>query len=197
MKLVNDTNWRSDHLRAIVSRVAKLSLEPKQRKQLLVEVRYGRGGETGSAFKGRRRVSIGHGTKTAGKRGHHHGYWVVLRVRSKDVDRIELARALAFAMSFATGGGWFAKDREHFAWATEVPLEQKPQKTKVKPRDEQKLTDAKAKVREWRTKVKRAQTYVRKYEKRVKYYEKKVAEQAKELRLVKRPKRKISLGEDE
>lgn len=53
MKIINKTHWQTEHLKAIISRVAQNELDPKHRKHLVVTVGYNRsksGHSSGHAY---------------------------------------------------------------------------------------------------------------------------------------------------
>lgn len=52
MKLENRTDYRNDHLRAILTRVAREELDPADRKKLYVRIVYARTGVSGFAYYG-------------------------------------------------------------------------------------------------------------------------------------------------
>jgi hypothetical protein len=59
MKIVNNTVWRTDHLKAILQKAAEIELEPAKRKVLHVTVSYTRGGSSsGCAYVGGRHAWI-------------------------------------------------------------------------------------------------------------------------------------------
>ncbi len=52
MQLINHTHWRTDHLQAIIDRVALKELSPQQRKTMVIHLTYGsrRSGSSGHTW---------------------------------------------------------------------------------------------------------------------------------------------------
>lgn len=162
MRIVNKTAWRTDHLRAFISRVAETEFEPWRRKRLRVDVDYRRG------------------------LGDCRGYaWInsnffQLRLPREDVDRVDLALTIAHELahcrgldhkdmrgnarySFTKGRGY----REVYAWADGLPLEKRNPKLKVRPSVSTKVAHAEAKVVEWERRLKKGTTILKKWRRRV------------------------------
>ena len=82
MKFLNQTHWRTDHLKAIIQRVAEDELSPSQRKTMVIHLTYGT----------RSTDSCGH-TLPSGRTGwvKHDGKWTPYKVRvcvsSQRIDR--------------------------------------------------------------------------------------------------------------
>ena len=186
MKIVNLTRWRTDHIRAIVARVAQDELEAETRKRLLVRVVYRRRSRSGSYCGGH---------ATLGVKGEH-GYAasrMTLTLPSLVVSAPSLAKVAAHEMAHlrglthrdmgtsarysyrATGEeGWEA----FYAWAREYPIEGKPEATvKVVTRDD-KLLHARIMLAKWQRTEKRAAQKVRRWRVKVRYYETTIAKAA-------------------
>src|SRR6185436_17871046 len=59
MKIINQTIWRTDQLKAILQTAAEIELEPAKRKRLIVTVSYTRGGHSsGCAWIGGRHATV-------------------------------------------------------------------------------------------------------------------------------------------
>lgn len=74
MKIINNTIWRTDQLRAILQACAERELEPRKRKAIIVTVDYTRGGSSsGCAFVGGRHATIRiQHPETKGRHGSTH-----------------------------------------------------------------------------------------------------------------------------
>ncbi len=167
MKIVNETHWRTDHLRAFIQRVAEVELDGPARKALKVTVTYNRakdkGYVTGCAFL---RSNIAR-----------------LMVPRQVVDRVDLAHVIAHELAHTRGMHHHQMNRnpqysrvsdwrERYAWAETMPLEKALPKAKAK-KDVQmrRYNAALAAEGRWMTKLKRAQTALKKLRPRLRYYE--------------------------
>ncbi|MEW6210613.1 MAG: hypothetical protein AB1631_19775 [Acidobacteriota bacterium] len=165
MKIRNDTDYRTDHLRAIIQRVAVAELDPNDRKRLLVEVAYRRNGQ-----------------QTIGK-GAIGALWIRLTIERDTPDKVLFAHIVAHELAHNRGlqhrgmkgsirydyvDGW----REYYGWAEAMPLEKKELKTKPKS-DLQIMRYQRVLELEkgWRTKLKRAETALKKLRRKRRYYE--------------------------
>lgn len=166
MKIVNKTMWRTDQLRAIVSRVAQDELDTEKRKYLEVIVEYRRANA----------CVIG--------RAQRRGYWIKITIERENVDRVLLAHIIAHEMAHSRGlqhsemrgcarydytEGW----RDYYAWANQMPIEKKQVREKLKE-DVQlvRYNRILERQRGWTTKLKRAQTALKKLARQQRYYEK-------------------------
>mgnify|MGYP001617400304 CR=1 FL=1 len=168
MKIKNVTHWRSDHLRAIVARVAQDEVEPRKRAGFTVRVKYNRGGSS-------RASCSGHAA--------YYGSSITVMVPSGAVDRADLAMVMAHEFAHARGmrhnvmggsrynrvGDW----RVRYGGAEALPLERKPVKAKVPVSGEWKAEQILQRLKRWLTKKKRAETAIGKLRRRLKHYEKK------------------------
>jgi predicted SprT family Zn-dependent metalloprotease len=165
VKIENKTHWRTDHLRAFISRIAKEELGAEARKRLHITVVYNRakdkGYVTGCAFLGGSRA------------------WI--KVPSGEVDKIDLAHVIAHELAHIRGmqhrqmthnpqysrvGDW----RSRYAWALDMPLE----KAQPKPKQDvqvKRYEAVLAQERRWQTKLKRAQTALKKLRPKLRRYE--------------------------
>lgn len=171
VKVINRTHWRTDHLKAIINRVAQAELDPVKRKRYVVEVTYNRGRGRGGYCSGW---------------AAYHGSTAQVMVPSDMVDVIDLAHTAAHEMAHSRGmthhqmgrysarykrnHGW----RDFYVWAEEMPLEKKPIKRKERPapidRATTGLSQAQEKIEEWQRRVKRAQAKIKFWRRRVAYY---------------------------
>jgi hypothetical protein len=168
MKIINRTHWRTDHLRAFVSRVAKDELDPAKRKVMKVYVEYTRGstGSSGCA--------------------PYNGNWLKVRLCSgaggRQPDKVDLAGTLAHEMAHTRGmrhwqmqGNRYSRGdayRARYAWAQDLPLERKPVRRKA-PVDVQAQRHKRVleSLKRWQTKLKRAETALKKLRTQERYYE--------------------------
>lgn len=163
MRIKNETHWRTDHLAAIVKRVAQYELDPERRRSFVVFVRYGRG------RKGRTGVS---------GQAPYHGQRITLFLARNGVDPCSLAHTAAHEFAHARGmrhpamrgstryryvDGW----REQVAWAASMPVETQPNIATARPTADSKLETAKQRVESWQRKLKLADTYLKKWTRKV------------------------------
>ncbi len=168
MRINNQTHWRTDHLRAFISRVAQDELDPAQRKRLRVTIRYNRQKNRGWC---------------SGRASYRHPVMTIM-VPSQCVDRVDLANVTAHEMAHTRGmrhaqmrgspryrrvGNW----RESCAWADQLPLERQA----IKPRptlDErrlQRLAHAQRQLVTWESCGKRVAGRIKFWRSRVKAVE--------------------------
>lgn len=166
MKIINQTRWRTDHLRAFVRRVAEDELSPKKRK--VAEITFVRASNSGG-------WSSGHATL--------HGRRMKVRVPPTP-NKIDLAMVIAHEMAHLRGMNHsqmrgnalyhrFPVTNALYAWAETMPLEVQVLKDKAKP-DMQKVRYQRVveSIRNWQSKLKRAQTALRKLRDKERYYKK-------------------------
>jgi hypothetical protein len=175
MKIINDTNWRTDHLREFVRRVADEELEPEKRKHVRVHF-------VSARWSGPNGYAVLKGTYTR------------IRLPKDGMSKSSLASLLAheFAhlhghegerwMRKSTRYGSGEKSRDWYAWANDLPLEKKPVRVKHKPtadeKDSAKLLAVMKAIARWEAKRKRAVNALRKYTTRKRYYERKLSARA-------------------
>jgi hypothetical protein len=171
MRILNKTDWRTDHLRAFVSRIAAVELNADQRKCLVVHVSYTRPGA--------RWLRAKTGSSGYAYYGGRHAY---IRIHKDEPDKIDLAFVIAHELAHVRGmrhrlmRGSVLYDRvpgmrEHYAWAEAMPLEKRPEKPKAVVAPDAKLNHARAMLAVNESKLKRYTTLVKKWRKRVQYYE--------------------------
>ena len=129
MKIINRTHWRTDHLRAFLSRVAETELTAGRRKRLTIELKYNRQKDRG--------LCSGH-AQCPGDR-------MTVMVPSLLVNKVDLAMVIAHEMAHTRGvrhaamRGNPAYRRVHprtesiYSWAVDQPLEMKPKRTRTTP----------------------------------------------------------------
>lgn len=171
MKIVNQTHWRTDQIRAIVARVAQDELEVETRKRLVVTVVYRRRS---------RSTSHAGGHATVGEKGVWAGSRMTLSLPSITPDPIAVAKVTAHEMAHLRGlrhremrcarysyqvEGW----REFYAWAAAYTIERKapPPKPTVTERQQRKLDHARGMLVRWERASKRATTKVKRWRGRV------------------------------
>lgn len=181
MRIVNDTDWNTEHLRAITSRVAREWVPVKVRKRAVVTFRYSKRGQiTGEAWVGGRHATI---RLPSAKR---------CAEKSRSVDLVMLASCIAHEMAhlegvkdersmrsnaspFGSGEG----ARKAFAWAADMKLEPKGKRGRPVLTPEQRINREMARtdlgIARWELRQKRAATALTKYRHRRRYYEKRLA----------------------
>ena len=183
MKIINQTLWRTDHLKAILQKAAEIELEPAKRKVLVVTVSYTRGHySSGCAYLGGRHatVRIQH-PQTRSERAKQIAF---------DPSEIAIHFASVAAHEFAHIRGadhqtmsakykWHGNWREYVQWAAAMPLEPKPVKAIIKPSVSDKLDHVLAMKAKALTRVKRATTLLNKWKAKERYYLK-AAQKAKQ-----------------
>jgi signal recognition particle subunit SEC65 len=164
MKIINQTRYRTDHLRAFVRRIAEDELSPKKRK--VAEITFVRAANSGGWSSGH--ASLG------GRR---------MKVRiPASAKKIDLAMVIAHEMAHLRGMNHKQMRGNHhyhrlpatnelYAWAEELPLEISVPKDKAKP-DMQKVRYERVlvSIKNWQSKLKRAQTALRKLRDKERYY---------------------------
>lgn len=176
MKVINETVWRTDQLRAILQLAAERELEPAKRKRLVVRVCYTRGGHSsGCAWVGGRHatVRIKHPESRARTwQGQDQAAAVaetVVRFASVAVHEFAHIRGMHHD-TMPANYKWHGRWRDYVAWAVGMPLEPKPAKVKAKPTVDDKLAHVLRMKRLAETRLKRAQTILRKWRQRERYY---------------------------
>jgi len=184
MKVVNETHWRTDHLRRFLYAVGREELEPEDLRRLHVRVIYGRG----------RHYRYG----STGGYAWYNSTQMVLKMPQEIVisyTRRSLAMTIAHEMAHCRGmqhrdmrdsprysfvDGWW----ERYAWANDLPLEKKAPKKKKPRLTGEALAAERAEhfrglLAQWETRAKRAATAIKKYRAKIRYYERRVAACAK------------------
>lgn len=185
MRVVNETHWRTDQLKAIIERVAKTALEgyAKRKKRLVITVTYSKEtNHTGHASLGGTRMT--------------------LRIPKANVNKPEFAHLVDHEMGHIRGQGhrqmtqpemWYTcwkypiceqVNKPKYAWVDTMPLEPKclPSKPTVdlqvvryqRTLEAQKRWEEKLKKTE--AEIKRIKTELTKLKERRRYYEKEVFE---------------------
>jgi len=180
MRLINKTHWRTDHLRAIIQRVALEELQPAERKRMTVTIQYGHGRRLGHAPFGQKSI----GQFCAWNSGR-----ITLFVNREGVEskRDQLAHTAAHEFAHTRGMrhhemagpryNWDVGWESLYAWAVEMPLEKKVVRPAPRPEEimEKRRGVALLQLAKWLTRVKRAQTCLKRWQRRVRYYDKKAA----------------------
>lgn len=189
MKIVNDTQWKTSHLRAIASRIASAELEPEERRKLVVTFTHELATDCCSGFASyttyrctvRMPRTAPHAEEnrtwiydlaavTAHEIAHCHGQKGERWMRSS----VRYGHAGLGRRSYG-GEERRLKTRKFYAWVFSMPLDRKdaPKKKEGKtPLDiaEAKFAKAQATLKKWQTKKKRATTAVTKYRKQIRYH---------------------------
>lgn len=178
MKIDNRTHWNTQHLRAIIARVAATELDPNHRRQATIRVVYGRSrGSSGVAYVGSSLavVRIASGNPTWRMK---HG------VPELPVDKVDFAGTVAHEMAHLRGmkHAWMRGcpryrrvegHKDLYAWAEAMPLERQAAKSKpaLDERRQQRLAHARTMLVAWERKAKIAAGRVRRWRGRVRDYE--------------------------
>ena len=167
MRIVNATAWRTDHLRAIIRRIASDELDAERRRRYVVKIGYNRG-------VGRGGYSSGHAA--------YHGTVAHVNVPSDVVDQVDFAHTVAHEMAHSRGmrhaqmrvsrrysrnvEGW----RDYYSWAARLPIERKLVKAAPTHDDRRarRLAHAEAMLARWETKAKTASRRAARWRGRVK-----------------------------
>jgi len=175
MKIINNTCWRTDHLRAIAMRIAKAELGSEKRARLILTFNAAR----------QQNYCSGH--------AYLNGRHAFINIPTMaDPDKVDLASLVAHELAHIRGkrdekwmrsracfryGRMSGKQREFYAWVHEMPLERKPIKPKPSSIElaEKRLAEIDDLLKSWETKKKRAETYLKKYHLQHRYYEKRIA----------------------
>lgn len=177
MKVINNTHWRSDHLRAIISRVVNDELTPEKRARLVVTIDYIRRLQSYSSgcapyFGSRMTVRISKHAEFANKVDF-------AKVVAHECAHLRGMRHSQMGHPYhAPNHARTPEQRAYFAWAEEMPLEQKPKRIKVVNIQEVRHATAIQHVTEWERKLKFAQTKLRKWRSKVRYYDRVAASKA-------------------
>lgn len=188
MKIINQTLWRTDHLKAILQKAAEIELEPEKRKVLRVTVSYTRGAHSsGCAWVGGRSctVRIRHPESrrarwvTTDTGGHYDRSPQALAPDQHDELLHRFASVAVHEFAHIRGMNhdnmpakykWHGKWREYVAWAKGMPLEVKPVKVKAAPTPVDKLAHVLKMKKAAETRVKRAMTILKRWKARERYY---------------------------
>lgn len=177
MRIVNETRWRTDHLRALIAKVAADELDPAARRTLRVRVRY-------KVRRGwRRSIGATSGLAVIG------GCSMTLYLPTGDVvDRRRFTKIVAHECAHIRGlthaqmrGSsrytWISGWAERYAWAEALPLERKAAlpKPTAEARLARRLAHAAAMQARWERRLKIAQGRVRRWRGRVRDYERYIA----------------------
>jgi hypothetical protein len=171
MKIVNETHWRTDHLKAFVSRIAGYELNAAQRKPLVVTFRYTRGGRSSSGW------------------ASYYGDTCLVRLSKHYPDKVDLAFVIAHELAHTRGMRHRSmrgdpkyrrlppKTAEIYGWAADMPLDVQPVKYPPRKNDSTKLEHAQAMLERNASKLKRLTAICQKWRTKVRYYERKLAAQ--------------------
>lgn len=181
MKIENRTHWSTEDLRAIISRIADVELDPDAQRRLRLRIEYTRrkrAYSSGFAF-------YPHPDPVIAKQGR---LIAIVRISKHEalVDKVDFAHVVAHEMAHTRGmrhrqmtgsprytrvGDW----RELYAWAEAMPITLAPVKAKARPGPVEKLDAARSMLAEWERKTAHARRFVRKWERKVRHYTSAVA----------------------
>lgn len=180
MKVVNNTHWRTDHLKAILQRVAEVELESSKRRRVIVTIDYS----------GRRHdSSSGHavlgGTRCTVRLPKGAAFDTTDETRSLAEIKLRFAKVASHEFAHLRGMGheqmpsyyrWHGNWRDYIAWVVDFALEVKPKRErKVVNVREQRYDNVIRLEKKWQSKLKLAQTKLRKLRTRRRYYERALA----------------------
>lgn len=180
MKILNETAWRTDQLRALIQRVAEDELSSQQRKILRVTINY------------KRRYTNMMGSACIGTPFHQQLSMTLLLPRtSANFDRVAYALTIAHEMAHCRGWqhrqmtgnryDWKPGWQERYAYVADYPIERAPAVKNINPGDDVKHLHAVKMVKQWTSKTKKAATILKKWARKVRYYEKKMAAKTQEV----------------
>ncbi len=166
MKIINQTDYETSDLRAIIRRCAAMTLEAEKRRRVVVTVTYAR---------------QRHGASGCATIGGRHA---TLRI-TRDHPRPDSLACLA-VHEFRHLNGWnhsrmkatySSEDVARYAWANSMGVRVK--EPKIRPTQADKASDALAHARMMfarsLTRLKRAQTLSKKWRTKIRYYERRMA----------------------
>lgn len=171
MKLINNTHWRSDHLRAIICRVVNDELPADKRARLVVTVDY---------IKRLRSYSSGcapyHGSRMTvrlSKHAEHLNKPDFAKVVAHEAAHLRGMRHSQMGFPYHSPNHVRTPEQmAHFAWASGMPLEVKPKASaKVVNIQEARRTVAVKHAADWERKLKFAQNKLKKWRTKVRYYD--------------------------
>jgi|SRR5215471_1315517 len=173
MKIINKTKWRTDHLRAFVTRIARMELDADHRKHCVMTIVSSRRPTYISGY-----ASIG-------------GYTSKVRIPTENVDKARMCAVIAHELAHNRGmrgehsmrkANTIYSNRGHryqefYAWAYDMPLEKKvaPRKITRGERSEQRILRLNRLLVRWEGKALRAKNAIKKINRQLKYYERKRA----------------------
>ena len=166
MRVQNATHWRTDHLRAIITRVAQDELDPERRRRYVVKVGYNHSRNTGGSCSGH---------------AAYHGRVACVNVPSDTVDAVDFAHVVAHEMAHSRGmkhvamrgsrrynriEGW----RDYYSWAAALLIERKPERARPTRNDRRalRLSHAETMLARWERKAKAATRRAARWRGRVK-----------------------------
>jgi hypothetical protein len=183
MRIENRTPWKTEHLRAIASRVLD-EVAPKYKREALIEFVPARGHRvTGYAYQHRvypsakdRRIAWYTKIRVPGPLYtvlDEDGHVTTYGSRQEIVARViahETGHWKGFSNRELHGSSVHdtRSSRARFAWAADMPLEPTEKKTvPIDLREARRVRDYQSKCREWETKIKRSQTALTKWRRRL------------------------------
>jgi hypothetical protein len=191
MRVINQTVWRTDHLRAILQRCARQEFDDgSRRKKLIVTVEYTRkGGSSGCAWIGGSRATVRIATPKAVAAGLRFGSRLKVMFDGDYMAFLKCSFASVACHEFAHCRGmehrgmpkhykWASESwKAYVAWAEEMPLDQKA--AQVAPTPAAVVNAKLAHVIRMRERaerrLKRYRNIVRKWTAKERYYEKRKA----------------------
>ena len=178
MKIKNETQYQTKHLRAFVTRIAKKELADvpaSRRKAITIEFVPNRTRRSSSGYA---YINGYYARVRVPKDITPENHWKVAMVIAHEMAHLagrKSGRANERAMRSSIPYGWHQKTPEYYSWAADLPLENKVVKVKPKPtaldKAEAHLARLEKNISNWETKAKRAKSALAKYRKQVKYYQ--------------------------
>jgi len=164
MTIINHTHWKTEHLRAFVSRVAMDELSTEQRARLRITFRYGRAHGFSSGY------------------AYYNSHVALVRLSKRNPSKIDLAYVIAHELAHTRGMHHrsmandpryrrLKRTAEIYAWADALPLEVNEPKKKKRPGAEEKLVHSEKMLRLHEIRLKRQTTLTKKWRAKVKRYE--------------------------
>lgn len=202
MKIINETKWRTEDLKAIAMRILPDEIESvTKRKKIVIIFR----STKGNAHRG----SSGYAYRIGGEKccvrlaSTKYGEGFVDKIDLCVVIAHELAhlrglpggRASEYQMRRSPRYGRNPKNAEIYSWVNDMPLrpQESPKSVKVDPavKAESEIAHFEKLIAGWQAKAKRAANAIKKYQKKIKYRQSKLTAAAKGVVKAVREKREV------
>ena len=174
MRIINETSYRTDQLRALIVRVAQDELSAHQKKILRVKVVYARAGQRklGHAFYGTVYSQVLSMTLYLDRDcAHEHLRKLALIIAHEMAHCRGMRHREMRGNRYHWVDGW----AERYAYAQSFPLEQQVKPSVMKPGDAEKHAHALTMMQQWTSRAKKASTLLKKWARKARYYERKMA----------------------
>lgn len=174
MRIINETKWKTEHLREFVRRIVPNELDPEKRKGVVIRFVNARNrGVSGWAYRNSRRCRI-----IVPKPGSkiEHLKEALAKVIAHELAHLQGrpgGRSSELNMRGSDRYGYRGDYVTYYAWAKELPLEPQEEQHKAKPATDDKYAVEIARMEKlmsgWERRKKRAETAIKKYARKIKY----------------------------